>query len=194
MDRGVNYYITRDLVRTILLKANQYAWTVQGFGMLRLHLSDSVRLNLWHRDFRVPNVSMMHTHPWDFDSLIVSGQIVNVRYNRQALGPDDAFAFYSQGVIKPGPGGGLLEDRGTVNLIECYPEYYRAGDCYHQKHDEIHVSHPGNGTVTVNYRQRIGEDTALVFWPYGTSWVSAEPRHATLDEVKRFVDAVLERW
>lgn len=175
------------LVKAILEHATVFNWSLQGFGMLRLHLSDEIRLNVWDRRYRVPNVSLIHNHPWNFESTVIAGSLHNVRYC-------SGTTPYSFGLIKPGPGGGLLQELGIVNLDNCFPEIYREGDSYTQYHDEIHISQPTDGTVTLNLRTRVGEDTAHVYWPSGTDWVSAEPRKATDAEVNDITGAALRRW
>ncbi len=196
--------LIRALVKHVLMNALDYKWSLQGFGMLRLHLDDEHRLNVWDSRFRVPNVSMMHTHPWDFKSLVVSGTLVNQRYaiEKTKMWPDGE--VYHSALIKPGTGGGML---GTVAGVVADPtkienlwllakktENFRTGDVYSQKADEIHVSHPSDGAVTLNKRTRVGEDLARVFWPFGKVWVSAEPREATPEQVQDVVLGALSRW
>ncbi len=185
----------KSLVKEILKKAAWFKWSLQGFGMLRLHLSDEVRLNVWDGRYRVPNVSMIHDHPWDFESLIVTGELRNVRLTRPISMRETMRGLVMEhAVIKPGPGGGKLENKGNLVLCLCDEERYVAGQTYRQKAAEVHLSDPEDGTVTINKRERVGEDLARVFWPYGKQWVSAEPRPATTDEVLDIVGASLARW
>lgn len=171
--------VASSLVAAILSKPLAHEWTLQGFGMLRLHINGEYRLNLWDSRYRVPDVSMMHTHPWNFTSLVVSGCLINTRYTKGTLGD----VRYHRGLIKPGPGGGKLQTFSDAHLFAEYSEVYHSGEFYCQRHDEIHVSEPHDGTITLNRRVRTGEDVAEVFWRYGSEWVSAEPRIATVDEV-----------
>ena len=179
----------KELVRAILQNADRFEWSLQGFGMLRLHLSDRVRVNVWDTTYRVPNVSMMHTHPWDFSSTIVVGQLTNSRYALDLDGDEFNYA-----VIQPGPGGGKVNDKGRIRLRRLPMEIYGPGDTYEQQHAEIHLSLPADGTVTLNDRRRVGEDRAFVFWPIGQKWVSAEPRQATKLEVSAIVGNALKRF
>lgn len=179
----------RSTVKAILTRAEAYAWSIQGFGMLRLHLADEFRINVWDGRFRVPGVSLMHTHPWDFDSLIVSGMLNNVRFSQDPAGTD-----YEIGMIKPGPGGGLLESAGRTFLAQQPTETYQSGQWYRQVHSEIHISDPADGCVTFNRRHRVGEDRAMVYWPRGETWVSAEPRAANTDEIRQIASLALAGW
>ncbi len=173
------------LVKKILASWMDYEWSIQGFGMLRLYLPDDYRLNIWHAKFRVPNVSLIHTHPWDFESLIVCGTLQNQRYFCM---PGDTHKYAE---IKPGPNGGLLSNSIDCRLVTQQNEIYNPGEIYHQKASEIHLSNPCNGCITINKRVRVGEDKALVFWESNTRWVSAEPRKATKDEAIEFVASAL---
>lgn len=177
------------LIRGILSKAGDYRWSIQGFGMLRLSLTDETRLNVWDSRYRATNVSMMHTHPWDFESMIVAGELENVRFTPSHFGHPYEHAF-----IKPGPGGGIRENKGMVRLHRMKSETYLEGDKYRQNDNEIHISLPEDGTVTLNRRKRTGDDIAYVYWPVNTSWVSAEPRPATKAEVMAITQNALERW
>lgn len=178
-------------------------WTLQGFGMLRRHLPDDWRLNVWDSAFRVPDVSRLHDHPWNFESVVLSGELLNVRHSVEpALTSHDATHAWAQ--LKPGPGGGLLgqigsgRERGELGLARLVPqpaERYARGQVYSQLRDEVHVSDPSDGCVTLNRRfDRLERDVARVFWPCGTSWVSAEPRQATAAEVREALGRALERW
>lgn len=169
--------------------------------MMRLHLQPEsarrqgvplvadMRLNLWWRDLMVKGVSVMHDHPWHFDSLVVSGVLENVRYLKDPMGLE-----YEHASLKPGPKGGLMHKLGLVKLKAMPPERYAAGQQYRQRADEIHVSRPSDGCVTLNLRERVGQDVARVFWPKGEEWVSAEPRQATPREVRETAEMALARW
>lgn len=185
--------IQKALVKKILEQALSFEWSLQGFGMLRLHLDYDVRLNVWDSRYRVKNVSLMHSHPWNFKSLIVAGKLQNFRFE-PVVGSAPDYPEYEYAVIKPGPGGGLRENKGLIMLRSFSPEFYVEGEEYNQLHSEIHVSEPCDGTVTLNERQRVGEDIANVYWPKGTEWVSAEPRPAKLHEVRDITEAALKKW
>lgn len=170
------------LLRKILENPSGLDWSIQGFGMLRLYLSKEIRLHLWNSQFSVPGVSLIHTHPWDFESEVIVGEIENTRYLRDLEGVSHGCA-----VIRCGSGGGILQTLPRVGLRAGPPEYYRAGTRYVQKAEEIHQSKPSDGTVTVVSRKfRPDADHALVFWESG-DWVTAEPRQATRVEINTFV-------
>jgi hypothetical protein len=187
--------MAKALVKKILEKAEFYEWSLQGFGMLRLHMDYGVRLNVWDSRYRVPNVSLMHSHPWNFVSYIVAGELQNIRWVlANHVSTTEFDTPFEHAIIKPGPGGGLRENKGLVVLLQQNGEVYKAGESYCQKFDEIHVSDPLDGTVTVNERERVGEDLAYVYWPKGTEWVSAEPRPAKLHEVRDITENALKKW
>jgi hypothetical protein len=166
-------------------------WQYQGFGMLRTYLAidgEDWRLNVWHPDYAVKNVSTIHNHPWDFRSYIISGCLVNTIY--------EVYEFYGSqynfGEIVPGPDGGMKREIGSVNLLGSSKEYY-ADDHYSQPRDVIHSTDTIPGTVTLNLRFNRGEDKALVYWPSGTDWVDAKPRPATQSEIEVFTTAAKKR-
>lgn len=184
----VVFRATRALVRGLIAETLAHRrladCTVQGFGMLRTYLdADKVwRLNVWHASIAVPNVSTIHDHPWDFQSLVVAGTFRNLRYY-PARHPEDGVP-HSHMRIKTGEGGGPAGDPMTTRLVAGPTEIYRAGTVYRQRAEEIHESGYADGTVTLNERRRRPDgEHANVFWREG-HWVDAEPRQATWDEVR----------
>src|SRR4029077_19485890 len=187
------------LVRRLLENPDRFWWAVQGLGMLRAYLSESVRIHIWHSAFEVPDVSSVHDHPWDFELEIVSGRLLNHRYGivsatehgfvLQSGGFGDLGACADPGapnyVMQPiqcGPSGGPvrapeLGEAGPCSLWKLSTTDYQAGDTYSQRARDIHNTVAIDGTVTLVTR-RFKKDTehARVFFPVGTDWVSAEPR------------------
>lgn len=206
---------TREAVRVLLENAGSLgydAWTLQGFGMLRLYLSrdKSMRLHVWDDRYAVPHVSEMHDHPWDFDSVVVTGEVRNHRFRQmipnEKTEPLLAFDYFrrEQGLemfrrqtIRCGEGGcevGGLED---VVLRREPEEIVRAGRSYRQAANEIHVSRPLRGSVTI-VKRTVPEggdpDFAHVFIEPGQPWVSAEPRLATPEEIAAITGTALLTW
>lgn len=183
------------MVRAILGDAQMYQWTVQGFGMLRTYLPVAgnlkrFRLNIWNSNLAIPGVSVMHDHPWDFDSWIINGKFRNVRYIEDAWGLSYKFM-----TIKTGEGGCPMSEPAAVRLMPLPVENYKTGDKYHQDALEIHASFYDDFTVTLN--DRVGDtEHARVFWrdePHGY-WVDAKPRVATAQEIGETVRLALEKW
>lgn len=179
-------------IRSILQDPLRYdGWSLQGFGMLRLYLDKNIRLHIWDDRHKVDNVSLMHTHPWDFESYIVAGRIRNYRFEKD--GTKGKSYFCSK--IQCGPGGGMRSEPEVVLLSCAIDERYSAGEFYRQAAEEIHESYPENGTVTLVERS-FKQDTehANVYWPISNEWVSAEPRPASDHIVKTICQASLDLW
>lgn len=176
------------LTQQILLNARQYEWSIQGFGMLRLHLRNDFRLAIWNSKFQVPNVSLIHDHPWDFESLIINGMLVN---NRYTLATPETGRPYFMKTIKPGIGLADVGGISKVYLTKHMREAYRAGNIYRQEADEIHETSYTDGTITLVKRFRGPRpDLARTCWAEG-DWVSAEPRIATTLEVSEITEHAL---
>lgn len=190
-----NVQSMRKTVQSVLRDPHEYEWTTQGFGMLRTYLDPAhkYRLNLWHASIRKPGVSMIHDHPWDFTSTIIEGSIVNERFIEVAC--DLSACHYSYATIKCGPGGGMVNCQGDIDLHSLPVELYAPGDTYTQKSNEIHQSRALDGTVTLIERT-FHPDTehARVFWRRGMKWVDAEPRVATREEIATVTQAALALW
>jgi hypothetical protein len=187
----------RAMIRMILSSAPlTVRWTVQGFGMLRTYLpvpgnNKRFRLNVWNSALAVPGVSIMHDHPWDFDSWIINGKFRNVRYVADHFSGDD-FKYMT---IKCGEDGCSMSEPAKVRLRALPTEHYKTGDTYHQDAHEIHASYYDDGTVTLN--DRVGDtEHAKVFWadePQGY-WVDAKPREATTEEIIQTSTLALTKW
>lgn len=204
--------ITKALVADVLKNHQRYKWTLQGFGMLRTYLPNDVRLHVWDDRFAVPNVSLIHDHPWHFESLIVAGLLQNTRFavmedyahrpgavigNQSRLHLGHA---YMRRVIRPGAGFEVLSKDKPCALWPDKMELFKEGDVYGQRANEVHESRPVRGTVTVVQRNRNGYDDkpmldeANVFYPQGGEWVSGEPREATPQEIEDIIGFSLHTW
>lgn len=181
---------TKLLVKKILESPFEHKWSLQGLGMLRLYLNKETRLHIWDSRFKVPNVSTIHDHPWDFDSLVVAGRLKQVRFY-----PYEAGERYSYSILKCGAGNCERTPPLPIWLNAMAEEDFGEGDSYRQVSCEIHDSRPYDGTVTIIERKftKADEDHARVFWKEG-DWVSAEPRPATKDEIKSITTASLATW
>lgn len=191
----------RAMAHAILTHADCYKWSLQGFGMLRLHLDDDVRLHIWDDRYRVRDVSVIHDHAqWGLKSTIISGAMRNTRFafsDRVAPSSVNLTAphgLYRYATIKAGVGGGIVSESKFCILTAGKTEKYKTGDSYSQEADEIHLSMPQSGTVTIMTKTPNDTDTARVFWPHDMQWVSAEPRAATRDEVDAIVAGALRGW
>jgi hypothetical protein len=201
---------TRNLVRTavraILEKGEHYPWQKQGLGMLRLYLSPETRLHVWDSRLRVPDVSTIHDHPWDFRSYVVAGSLVNVRFRRpanageigscSAHAPNVAFCReYRVTRIRCGPGGCAVDPPTPERLHQSgTPDSVRVGGWYEQRADEIHESRPADGTVTLVERHFRADTEHANVYHLTPTWVSAEPSAATWDEAGPIVRDALARW
>jgi hypothetical protein len=193
---------TQQLTQSILEHPHEREWSLQGLGMLRTYLDPekTVRLHVWTEAGANEGVSELHTHPWDFSSVVIAGEVLNQRFARKGEVPASAPANigaqkWQQQTIRCGEGGGLEGDPEEILLFALKAEHYPSGTRYRQSACEIHRSKPADGTVSIITRT-FGADTehAYVYFPVGQEWVSAEPRAATFDEVGRICKNALEKW
>lgn len=185
---------TKLLVKAILERPEAYTWTVQGLGMMRMYLSDEVRLHVWDTSLIIPGVTKIHDHPWGFTSVVVAGMIQNQIYYEAA--PDSRFPtepFYKARLLCGA--GASIETPVPQALMTGGTRTYTEGESYGQPRSEIHASVPADGSVTLITRH-FGEDRdhANVFWHRGAEFVSAEPRGATDEEIGRVTKNALRQW
>jgi hypothetical protein len=189
-DNPASFPILAELVRAVLEHWDAYEWTVQGFGFIRTKLGSVGRIHVWDSTLAVPRVSTIHTHPWPLKSTIISGELINQRFNVCDYGLP-----YLCSDIATGEGGHLIGEPTEVAIVGRSPEFYTTGQIYTQDPDEFHRSIPQDGTVTLLERpQGPPLEKARVLFPRRTSWVSAEPRPAHDHETKRAIDCAVARW
>jgi predicted metal-dependent enzyme (double-stranded beta helix superfamily) len=183
---------TRSMAKTILENADRFEWSLQGLGLLRLHMGNT-RLHVWDRRFAYSGASPIHDHAqWALHSTILCGQLTNYRYvETSSLTKGRRYLYQT---IKAGYGTQILHEPKEITLHRMPSEIYKIGDSYSQKPNEIHETVPINGTVTIMHKTPTNTDQARVFWPLGSSWGTAEPRAATPDEVNKITRLALDFW
>lgn len=85
----------------------------------------------------------------------------------------------------------LLWNHDRTRLVHLGCTTYTAGDIYSQAPAEIHSTHPIDGTITLMQKFPTDDESARVYWPFGTEWVSAEPRTALTHEIERVAGVAL---
>jgi hypothetical protein len=175
---------------------SKHDWSLQGFGMFRLYISKEVRLHVWDMRFAW-NTTTIHTHPWNFQSKILSGVIIDRTFVEldNGWGPHEKYYPYQKQQIICGPGGGKDGTPVSVKLGIYQTNVFKQDDSYIRKANDIHESIAKPGTVTLVTRKFL-EDTehAYVYYPYDQDWKSAEPRRATDTEVISMASLALEKW
>src|SRR3954464_13201284 len=113
----MNFRIIQALTHRMLLHPEYSEWSLQGLGMLRCYLTEdrAIRLHIWDDRYQVEDVSPLHDHPWDFESVIIVGALVNVKYVKV---PNDNIIgqMYQHTQIICGPGGCQTAKTNQVRL------------------------------------------------------------------------------
>lgn len=182
------------LVWQLLKAPHTLSWTMQGLGMLRTVVgpSERFRVNIWHHDLLVPGVSRIHDHPWDFESLVLAGEMRNYKMEPCVKGAGSCYDFKC---IRCGPGGGPTGNGGVgFWLAEMPVRTYGPGESYRQEAKEVHFTDFVDGTVTINDRREVSHGhSARVFYPHGSEWVDAKPRHVEAEAVPYIISLAIGR-
>lgn len=186
----------RLLVENILKHPKDFEWSVQGLGMMRVYLSQAVRLHIWDSALKVPGVSPLHTHPWNMKSTVVAGRYKQHRYITELeLNPLNKGEEFNMVEIKCGENACTMQEPQKISLVKCPLEIYKEGESYTQDSEEIHLSCPEDGTVTLVERTfKADRDHAKVFWRGKGGWVDAKPRPAEAHEVQDVTSRALRVW
>jgi hypothetical protein len=205
------------IVRQILAHPEGMPWTLQGLGMLRCDLAGrEYRLHVWDKRYMTPGASTIHDHPWDLESMVLSGLLTNILYSDEGTATgcrhpdcfDGGYKDYHSedhthwcNVIEPGQHGNELEPPAAWHLEETVRTVYGPGETYSQLSTDIHETTYRTGTVTIvrrTNRDTDGDrgDKARVLWPVdaGPTWGEATPRAATPERVRDICTVALAMW
>lgn len=185
------------LVRQILTHPEGHPWTLMGFGMLRTDLMGrEYRLHVWDHRYQTIDVAMVHDHPWDLESLVLSGQLTNITYTRC-----NSPKSHWQVEIQPGPEAAQVSPPHQVSLAVDDRAIYHQGDRYTSDKADLHETRYVTGTVTLVRRTNrttdaLTGDRAVACWPISgpDHWVDARPQEADPDTVRRICDVALAMW
>ena len=180
-----------EIVKQVMENPFNYEWELQGFGMLRTYIDKDTRLQIWLKDFIVPGVTDIHTHPWDFESFIYQGQISNFIFKEYALHDQVSGEWFQSDrcLILTGVTA-FVKEKTPIILKPLDKVEYSRGDIYFHGKDVPHRINFVDGTITILTKSNIHEDSlAYSYVQNGGEWVSAAPRIATKEEIIPFIDA-----
>ena len=177
--------MTKDELLTIFDNAHNQSqpWMIQGLGMLQLKLDDTRnrRLHVWDSRYEIPDHTEIHNHPWDFKSTVLNGAIFNTTYSVREFGWTKT---HKRITIKCGPDACIPSEPVDVGLRFFAENTYKKGKSYKMEKSRPHSTWQAPGTITLIERSNHDpENKADIFYPIGGSWVSAEFRKATKEEI-----------
>src|SRR4051812_21147587 len=181
----MDHRLQQALVRTILERATDHPWRIQGIGLLALRLDDrrEHRLHVWDPD-ALTGEPPIHDHPYDFTSTVVVGELVNTRYVEAADGDE-----YRRETYAPGDEGTRRAD--TVRMSGTSTTY-GPGDRYRHLAGELHDSRQAPGTVTLIRCEWLDRPELTVCLRPDAPWTSGQARDATRAEITRITGAALD--
>jgi len=193
---GEEVHLMRSTVAHLVERSTKEDWTVQGLGMARLRIGDSMRIHVWSPDFGWES-DRIHTHPWSFTSFVLAGSLRQDRLVQRYDGPAEAwFTTWNRSLIRCGEGGGIESAPTQVHLApEAEGELIRSGEAYRMEYSEIHATYPDEVAITLVHKHilaHVSPEHANVYWR-GERWKSAEPQPATTAEWAKVVDIVSAR-
>ena len=201
----------KETLLDILKNPFNYEWEVQGLGMLRTYLNKDTRFQIWNKDLIVDGVTDIHTHPWDFISVILQGKITNHIYKEYPEQVNKSKKYF-RCLINTGEDA-YVKEKNEVYLLKCDKKTYTSGNFYiHKKHVPHKITFK-DGTVTVlnkfnkneecekyikytdNHITVLGQEKsseAYTYVKYGNEWISAMPRPAKDYEIYDTIKKALE--
>jgi hypothetical protein len=174
--------------RKILETALERQWSVLGFGKMGTNVSSNAKLHIWDRTLLNPRIPAVHSHSFNLKSFVLAGKVRNMRLLEVEKGEE-------WNKINVSTAGKPTSDPCKAFLAERVPEVYMEGERYGQSADEVHLSSPDDGTVTlVEWEFCPFPRHMNVYWRGKSPWTDAKPRRATEDEIKSVSKNALEVW
>ena len=178
----------------ILKNPFKYEWEIQGFGMMRTYIAENTRLQIWNSNLVIKDVTDVHTHPWDFSSVILQGKIINIIYKEVSETYYKA-KKYNRCLIETGEDA-YIKEATEVYLRKAgrYTYEHNRKNCKNYTNVYTHKKHIPHkikfvdGTITVLTKLNISNDInnrklAYSYVKDGMEWISAAPRPATKEEI-----------
>lgn len=203
----------KETLLDILKNPSNYEWEVQGLGMLRTYLNKDTRFQIWNKDLIVDGVTDIHTHPWDFISVILQGKITNHIYKEYPEQVNNSKKYF-RCLITTGEDA-YVKEKNEVYLLKCDKNTYTSGIFYIHKKHVPHKIKFKDGTITVlnkfnknvesenkkyvkytdSHITVLGQEKSSEAYTYvkdGNEWVSAMPRPAKDYEIYDTIKKALE--
>ena len=139
----------KETLLDILKNPFNYEWEVQGLGMMRTYLNEDTRFQIWNKDLIVEDVTDVHTHPWDFISVILQGKITNHIY-KEYMGQVNASKKYFRCLINTGEDA-YVKEKNEVYLLKYNKSNYTGGNFYIIKKHVPHKIKFKDGTTNTLY-------------------------------------------
>lgn len=168
--------ILRGFALQVLQHHSDFQWTHEPGGFMRTCLAPDMVMNVFDASLVHEGATLIHTHPLDFTSMILAGELRHFRHTRygRAAAPAGAQPYGYQDFDVEFKGASPA--KGCF-LVEEPMEVYHAGDTYQVLSHEIHRVGTEDGTITVLTREYITKPTgSTTFWPYvAPGALSAKP-------------------
>lgn len=149
----------RQSVKSVLENHQKHRWYETVDGVIATYFKNETALNIYQGLDR--SNPYIHSHPFDFTSTIVTGEMRHTRYRLDPSG--DEFQFQRRRIT--GEFFGATEDC----VLEAMPlETYLPGDTYSILSSEIHSVAPVDGSITLVVRDHFTSPTEFAsYWPSG---------------------------
>jgi len=110
-----------------------------GFFQHKFYFGDvEYRVNVWIKNYQIakePNWPI-HNHSYDFESLILIGSLIEVRYQSRSTKKNPTHKVYEVEYLPDG--SRLTSENILVRLSKCAEENYVSGSTYTMKSNEFH--------------------------------------------------------
>lgn len=131
--------------------------TLHGLGFVQVQLPAEQRLHVWHPDLPRRHCfqhSAIHDHRFNFESRVLVGEQVNIRYAME-LDEDGEYVLYLHEGQRTACGGRPWVPDGRASLTALQREVIPAGQTYFSQAYRYHRTEPGgNGRVATIMAKR----------------------------------------
>lgn len=125
--------------------------TLHGLGFVQVQLQGNQRLHVWHPELPRRTCfehSAIHNHRFDFESLILVGEQINIEYadlpSASACFKQETHELYLHEGARTARGGRPWVPNGRVEMLQTHKQVIAAGSKYRMRAYEFHRTEPGS--------------------------------------------------
>lgn len=171
-------------VAYILKNYDCFEWVHQGVGFLRAYLDveKEDRLHLWHPGIQIEGISYIHTHNWNFTSVIVAGGLINVHYGIK-MNPGGEYVMEAIDTTT----GKVIGHPERCNLEVIHKIIAKRGDLYFEDAEVIHTIQLVSKCISVIKRDFVEPKHTYSFRHIHEPWANVQARPATEAELSYYI-------
>lgn len=134
--------------------------SLHGLGFIQVQLQGDQRLHVWHPELprrKCFEHSAIHNHRFSFNSRVLIGQQINIKFKAKYLFDQDTHLLYLHEGARTANGGRPWTPNATVAMVEHSRQTIQAGEEYFMYAYDFHRPEPGGDGRVATIMTKLGE-------------------------------------